>query len=285
MKDFRDQTEDENVFAFVLGGSAECFHGQSGDGHADVNKAFVVEIRLDVVGIVEQHAPLFQKADVVLVAVLIKRDKKIGFVAGGENFAGAHADLEDRRTAGDGGGNRHVSHDIVIAAAGEAREKSARALNAVLRISRETDDGVVDAFGAKIGPVRCRGGRRGGSAVRGIGFRQVRRRIHVRQTISGKEENVECRMSNLGKERFAREMKRLSSNRRDVLLHVPPTSGTLRVSRELRRGRRSARGHRPLHWLIDAPYYLSSASCPPKVDRPRNSIGPTLFSAIVRSSC
>src|SRR5207244_3325356 len=119
MKNFRDQTEDENVFAFVLRRSAKSFDGQSCDWHADVNKTFIVEVRLDVVGIVKEHAAIFQEADVVLVAVLIKRDEEIGFVAGGEDFAGAHADLEDRRAAGNGGGDRHVSHDIVIAAAGK----------------------------------------------------------------------------------------------------------------------------------------------------------------------
>ena len=160
MEDFRDQPEDENVFAFVLRGAAERFDGEAGDRHADVNEAFVVEVGLDVIGIVKENAAVFQKADVVLVAVLIKRDEEIGFVAGGEDFAGAHADLENGRAAGDGGGNRHVGHDVLIAAAGEAREESAGALDAVLRIAGEANDGVVDVFGAKIGAVRGRSGLR-----------------------------------------------------------------------------------------------------------------------------
>ena len=159
MENFRDQTEDENVFAFVLRRSAERFDGQSGDRHADVNETFVVEVRLDVIRIVKQDAALFQKADVVLVTVLIKRDEEIGFIARGEDFAGAHADLENRRSAGDGGGNRHVGHDILGAASGQAREESAGALNAVLRISGEADDGVVDILGAEIGAVRWRNRR------------------------------------------------------------------------------------------------------------------------------
>ena len=172
VKDFRDQPEDEDVFALVLRRSAERFDRQSGDGHADVNETFVVQIGLDVVGVVEEDAAVFQKADVVLVTVLIKRDEEVGFIARGEDFARAHADLENRGTAGDGRGDRHVGHDIVIAASGQAREESAGALDAVLRISREADNGVVDALGAKIGAIRlrCRSGRWGsGGRRRGSG--------------------------------------------------------------------------------------------------------------------
>ena len=171
MKNLRDQAEDENVFALVLGRAAERFDGQAGDRHADVNETFVVEVRLDVVGIVKQDAALFQKVDVVLVTVLIKRDEEIGFVAGGENFARADADLENRRTAGDRGGNRHVSHDVLVAAAGEPGEESAGALDAVLRIAGEPDDGVVDVFGTQIGAL--------GRAVDRIGFGQTRCWIHA----------------------------------------------------------------------------------------------------------
>ena len=171
MENFRDQAEDENVFALVLRRSAERFDGQSGDRHADVNETFVVEVRLDVVGIVKQDAAFFQKADVVLVTVLIKRDEEIGFVARGEDFARADADLEDRRPAGDGGRDRHVGHDVLVAASGEPREESAGALDAVLRISREADDGVVDVFRAKIGALR--------RPVGWIGFGQSRSWIHA----------------------------------------------------------------------------------------------------------
>jgi hypothetical protein len=81
-ENFRDQAEDENVFALVLGRAAERFNGQAGDRHADVNETFVVEVRLDVVRIVKQDAALAEKIDVVLVTVLIKRDQKIGFITG-----------------------------------------------------------------------------------------------------------------------------------------------------------------------------------------------------------
>ena len=126
-KIFADQAEDENVFALVLGRAAERFDGQAGDRHADVNETFVVEIRLDVIRIVKQDAAFFQKVDVVLITVLVKRDEKIGFVAGGKHFAGADADLENRRSAGNGGGDRHVGHDVLSAASGESGEKSAGA--------------------------------------------------------------------------------------------------------------------------------------------------------------
>ena len=171
MKNLRDQAEDENVFALVLRRPAQRLDRQSGDRHADVNETFVVEVRLDVVGIVKEDAAFFQKADVVLVTVLIKRDEEIGFIARGKDFARAHADLEDRRPAGDGGGDRHVSHDVLVAASGESGEESARALDAVLRIPGEADDGVVDALGAKIGAL----GRAGGM----IGFGQSRSWIHA----------------------------------------------------------------------------------------------------------
>jgi hypothetical protein len=42
----------------------------------------VVEVRLDVVRIVEHDAALADEADMVLVTVLVKRDQKIGFIAG-----------------------------------------------------------------------------------------------------------------------------------------------------------------------------------------------------------
>src|SRR5262249_22051697 len=82
LENFCDEPQHENVFAFVLGGAAESFDGQTGDRDADVNVPFVVQVRLDVVGIVKQDAALAEKADVVLITVLIERDQKIGVVAG-----------------------------------------------------------------------------------------------------------------------------------------------------------------------------------------------------------
>ncbi len=81
-ENFRDQSENENVFAFVLSSAAERFHRQSGDGHADIHEAFVVEVRLDVVGIVKEDSAFLEEAEVVLITVLIERDQKVGFVTG-----------------------------------------------------------------------------------------------------------------------------------------------------------------------------------------------------------
>src|SRR5437660_358881 len=92
----------------------------------------------------------------VLITVLIKRDQKIGFVTGREHFAGTDAHLKDRRSAGDGGWNGHVSHDVLIAAASEPGEKCARGLNSILRIAGQPDDRVLNIFRAQIGAVRAR---------------------------------------------------------------------------------------------------------------------------------
>src|SRR5437762_3331591 len=167
-KNFCDQTEHKNVFTLVLGRSAQRFHRQAGDRHADVNETFVVEVGLDIVRIVKQHAAFFEKVDVVLITVLIKRDQKIGFVTGREHFARTHADLKNRRSARDGGWNRHISHDVVVAASGQSREKRAGSLNSVLRIAGKANDGVLNIFRAQISAVRTRtGGSRSGLVRRG----------------------------------------------------------------------------------------------------------------------
>src|SRR6202011_4347891 len=128
-KNFRDQTENENIFTLVLGGSAQRFHRQAGDRHADVNETLVVEVRLNVVRIVKQDTAFFEKVDVVLITVLIKSDKKVGFITGRKNFARAHAHLENRRLARNGGRDGHVSHDVLVATSREPREKRASGLN------------------------------------------------------------------------------------------------------------------------------------------------------------
>ena len=156
MENLRDQSEDENVFALVLRGSTERFDRQSGDRHPDVNEALIVEIGLDVIRIIKKNAAFLEKADVVLITMLIKRDQEIRFITRRKHFARAHAHLENRRPARDGGRDRHVSHDLLRAASSEPGEEGARALDAVLRISGETNDGVVDVLGAEIGAVDMR---------------------------------------------------------------------------------------------------------------------------------
>ena len=125
MENFRDQAEDENVFALVLGRAAERFDGQTSDGHADVNETFIVQVRLDVVRIVKQDAAFAQKVDVVLVTVLVKRDEKIGFIARREHFARTDADLENGWPTRDRGRDGHVGHDVVLAASGQPGEERA----------------------------------------------------------------------------------------------------------------------------------------------------------------
>src|SRR5260370_29260939 len=94
----------------------------------------------------------------VLITVLIKCDQKIGFVTGRKHFARTDADLKDRWTTGNGGGNRHVSHDVLIAASGQSRQKRAGGLNSVLRIASKPNDCVLNIFRAQISAVRTRSG-------------------------------------------------------------------------------------------------------------------------------
>jgi hypothetical protein len=55
-----------------------------------------------VVGIIDEHAALFQEVDVILITVLIKCDEEVSLIAGREDFARPDADLKDRWAAGDG---------------------------------------------------------------------------------------------------------------------------------------------------------------------------------------
>src|SRR4030095_15918142 len=139
IENFRDQAEDENVFAFVLGRAAERFNGQSSDRHGDVNEPCVIEVRFDVVRIVQQYAALAKKTYVVLVTVLVKRYQKIGFITGRQHFARADAHLKNRRTTRDCRRDGHVGQDVVLTAAGQAGEERAGGLNSILRVTREPD--------------------------------------------------------------------------------------------------------------------------------------------------
>jgi hypothetical protein len=160
IEDPGDEAHDVDVLALLFAGAADGLDGAAGDRHGDLGEAVVAFDGLDVVRIVEEHAAGAEGADVGVVAVLIKRDEHVGAVAGGENVAGAHAHLEDRGSAGDGGRDRHVGHDVLIAAAREAGEESADGLDAVLGVTGESDDDVVDGTGC---------GRRSCGATRGFG--------------------------------------------------------------------------------------------------------------------
>src|SRR5205823_4279890 len=95
IENLRDQSEHENVFALVLRGAAQRFDRKAGDGNTDVDETFVVKVRLDVVRIVKQDPAFAQKMEVVLIAVLIKCDEKIGLVACRQHFARTDAYLEN----------------------------------------------------------------------------------------------------------------------------------------------------------------------------------------------
>ena len=142
---FCDQAEGKDVFALVLGGAADCFNGAAGNGNGHVAVIlFPCGVGLDVVGIVEDNAAFAQGTDVLLVGMGIKGDEHVGFVAGAQDFAGADADLEDGRAAGNGGGDGHESHDLLLAATGQASQETADGLDAVLGVAGEADDGFGD---------------------------------------------------------------------------------------------------------------------------------------------
>ena len=140
------QTESENVFALVLGGAADGLDGQRGDGHGQMAVGlFGLRRGCDVRGIVQDDAALAQAVDVAVVGVLVERDEQIGLVTGAEHFAGPNAHLEDGRSAGDGGGDGHESHDFLLASSGQTCQEPADGLNAVLRIACDADDRLGDA--------------------------------------------------------------------------------------------------------------------------------------------
>ena len=121
----------------------------------------------DVIGIEHHDAAELHGLDVVLVAVLVKAEQQIRLVARAEDFAGADAHLEDGWPARDGGGNGHEGHDLLFAAAREAREEAADGLDAVLRIPGDADDRLMDAGGFR------RPARRGQSYVTHVLFGAV----------------------------------------------------------------------------------------------------------------
>ena len=114
-----------------------------------------------MIAIVETNAAFPQGADVVFITMLVEGDEEICFITCGENFPATDVNLEDRRPAGDGGRDRHVSHHILLRPACKASEEAADGLNAVLGVARHADDGVLNigretSFGGF-----CDGGGRG----------------------------------------------------------------------------------------------------------------------------
>ena len=139
-----DDAEHVDILALVFRRAADGFDGARRDRDGNLREAVVLGVGGDVVGVVEEHATGAQRTDMRVVAVLIKRHEHVRAVAGREDVAGAHAHLENRRTARDRGRDRHVGHDVRIAAAGEAGEEAADRLDAGLGIAGESNDDVLN---------------------------------------------------------------------------------------------------------------------------------------------
>ena len=128
-----------------MAGAADGLDREAGNGHADMAVALLpFRPGLNVVGVVKHNAAQLQRIDMVFVAVLVKAEQHVRLVARAQDFAGADAHLENGRAAGNGGGNRHERHDLLLAAAGQARQEPADGLDAVLRIAGDADDRFVD---------------------------------------------------------------------------------------------------------------------------------------------
>lgn len=144
IEDPRDHAEDVDVLPLVLRRATDRLDGAGRDGHGDVGEAVVVRRGFDVVAVVDEHAAGPERADMGVVAVLIKHDQHVGAVAGGKDIARSHAHLKDRRPARDRGRDRHVGHDVLVTATGEPGEETSDGLNAILGVTREADDNVVN---------------------------------------------------------------------------------------------------------------------------------------------
>jgi hypothetical protein len=83
-----------------------------------MRKAVVVGARLDVIRVINEYATRTKRVDVRFVAVLVEHHEHVGTVASGQDVAGAHAHLKNGRPPRDCGRNRHVGHDVLIAAPG-----------------------------------------------------------------------------------------------------------------------------------------------------------------------
>ena len=118
---------------------------------------FPLGLGSDVSTVVEHNAMPFDRADVALVRMLVKGDEHIGLVTGAKDFAGTDAHLKNRRTTRDRRWDGHVGHDVMFTAAGESGQERACRLDSILRITREPDHRVLNAFRPQIGSfgIRC----------------------------------------------------------------------------------------------------------------------------------
>ena len=145
IKNLRQQTHRENVLALVLARAAHRLDRQARDVHADMAIHLLpLRLRRHMVRVVEHDAAGFQRADVVLVGMLVKAQQHVRIITRAQHLARADAHLEDGRPAGDRGGNRHERHDLLLTAARESREETADGLDAILRVTGDTDDRLVN---------------------------------------------------------------------------------------------------------------------------------------------
>ena len=68
---------------------------------------------IDIVGVGEADAAVFQGMKVPVVGMLVEGDESVGFVSGMEDFAGTKVDLKNRRAPENGAGSRHFCHDVL----------------------------------------------------------------------------------------------------------------------------------------------------------------------------
>src|ERR1700757_4929070 len=118
----------------------------------------------------------------ILIAMLIESHQEVRFVSSRQHFASTDTDLENRRPARDRGRDCHVGHYFLVAAASKASKHGAGRLDAVLRVTSQTDDGVAYALRAQVGPSY-------GGCGCGSRFGQNRGRTHNRfMEVSGRRE-------------------------------------------------------------------------------------------------
>src|ERR1035441_2292256 len=89
--------EHEEVLALLLGRASHRLDRRPGDRYSHGREAPVLRVRLDVVAVVDEHAPGPQRLDVVVIAVLVEGHEDVGLVSGRKDVAGAHVHLKDGR--------------------------------------------------------------------------------------------------------------------------------------------------------------------------------------------
>ena len=132
VEDACEQSQNEHVFPPIPGGSTEGFDGSRGDRDSDEGESPVREIGLDLIGVVNADSAVTEGTDVVLVAVLVKGDEKVGIISRGKDFARSDVNLKDGWPTGDRRWDRHIGHDFLGGASCQASKESTDRLNAIL---------------------------------------------------------------------------------------------------------------------------------------------------------